>query len=62
MSHKPKVAKLDGLAKLPHLTVCRRAQSVVISGHVTRHVVDFSNYTDFSKFDETRCYAPGHFI
>ena len=21
MSHKPKVAKLDGLAKLPHLTV-----------------------------------------
>ena len=21
MSHKPKVAKLDGMAKLPHLTV-----------------------------------------
>ena len=28
--------------------LCRRARSVVISGHVTRHVVDFSNYTDFS--------------
>ena len=25
----------------------RCAHSVVISGHVTRHVVDFSNYTDF---------------
>ena len=23
MSHKPKVAKLDGLAKLPHLTVAK---------------------------------------
>ena len=26
MSHKPKVAKLDGLAKLPHLTVYRVGQ------------------------------------
>ena len=33
----------------PEITnhLCRRAHSVVISGHVTRHVVDFSNYTDF---------------
>ena len=27
--------------------LCRRDRSVVISGHVTRHVVDFSNYTNF---------------
>ena len=35
---------------MPEITnrLCRRAHSVVISGHVTRHVVDFSNYADFS--------------
>ena len=27
MSHKPKVAKLDGLAKLPHLTVLKTTAS-----------------------------------
>ena len=36
---------------MPEITnrLCRRAHSVVISGHVTRHMVDFSNYTDFSR-------------
>ena len=37
----------------PEITnrLCHRAHSVVISGHVTRHMVDFLNYTDFKVAD-----------
>ena len=58
--YTPKVCVIWKVDDAHHVTpeitnhLCRRAPSVVISGHVTRHVVDFLNYTDFSSCDFSR--------
>ena len=46
MSHKPKVAKLDGLAKLPHLTVVDSKSIVVAFRHICDQDHDFLIHTN----------------